>query len=162
MPEIFSQKWQRWFWLHVERTPNSCWLWCGDIAEPGGHGVVIDPRSGDQFGAHKMAWLLVNGPVVPLDGENAPRRIICHKCDLPICVNPAHLYIGTYQTNARDREVRGRHLFYVEELGLRGASGRHKTDWIRECLHDACGICQEDQEKNNSRQEDGDVSDDWE
>lgn len=32
--------------------------------------------------------------------------IICHKCDVPACINPNHLYAGTYADNARDRDER--------------------------------------------------------
>lgn len=50
---------------------------------------------GKQVPAHRMAYELFKGEI-PKDA------IICHKCDNPSCVNPKHLYAGSYKTNAKD------------------------------------------------------------
>lgn len=47
--------------------------------------------------------------------------MLCHICDNPRCVNPSHLYVGTYADNARDKKDRDR------EHPLRGElNGRAK------------------------------------
>ena len=48
-----------------------------------------------------MAYRLGNGELV--DG-----MFVCHTCDVPACVNPRHLYLGTAQTNMDDKVRRGR------------------------------------------------------
>ena len=45
--------------------------------------------------AHRIAWIVVNGPVP--DG-----LYILHGCDNPACFNPKHLFLGTQADNIRD------------------------------------------------------------
>lgn len=78
---------------------NGCWLWNGYTA-PNGYGMVsIAPyRRGY---AHRAAWTVANGPIP--DGMQ-----VCHRCDNPPCVNPAHLFLGTVIDNMRDMSTKGR------------------------------------------------------
>ena len=51
--------------------------------------------------AHRVSWQIHNGKI-------PEGMCVLHHCDNPICVNPSHLYLGTYADNAKDREFRGR------------------------------------------------------
>jgi len=58
--------------------------------------------------AHRVAWALAGF-------EIAPHLKLCHRCDVALCVNPAHLFIGTQQDNLNDarqkrRLIDGLHL----------------------------------------------------
>ena len=79
--------------------PNSgCWLWTASVSSDGyGHMAV----NGKLVGAHRLAYLLYRGPI-------PPNRYICHKCDVPGCVNPDHLFVGTPADNTRDSFKKGR------------------------------------------------------
>lgn len=86
-----------------ERTipePNTgCWLWLGGMKVAGrGQRATVGRKY-----ASRVAWLLFRGPVP--DG-----RWVLHRCDNGMCVNPAHLFLGTVQDNNADMVRKGRHL----------------------------------------------------
>lgn len=87
------------FWKKVD-TSGPCWIWTGRC-DPDGYGVIKLSRTKTTVRAHRYAFELFNGPI---DFD----VVVCHTCDRPSCVNPAHLYAGTHKTNAADKVARGR------------------------------------------------------
>jgi hypothetical protein len=91
----------------VSPEPNSgCWLWCSTVS-PRGYGRY--PMDGRNWFAHRAAWRLFRGPIP--DG-----LFLCHKCDVPGCVNPDHLFLGTARDNALDAVAKRRHTFGVKSV----------------------------------------------
>lgn len=90
--------------------PNSgCWLWLGNLDEKG-YGRITISRTYKMHKAHRVSWMLYRYP---------PTGLILHRCDLPCCVNPDHLYEGTHKQNAEDRKNRNRNRDQRGEKGPR-------------------------------------------
>lgn len=75
-----------------------CWKFIGCIT-PRGYGAV--QLRGSKVGAHRAMWQAVNGQI-------PSGMLICHRCDVPDCINPDHLFLGTSLDNNRDRAQKGR------------------------------------------------------
>jgi len=84
------------FWKYVDkRGPDDCWEWLGHIKKDG-YGCLFVKGKPQQ--AHRISWAIAHRTwPIPAKAE------ICHTCDNTICVNPAHLYLGTHTTNMQDR-----------------------------------------------------------
>lgn len=79
--------------------PNSgCLLWIG-ACDSSGYGLL--KWEGALHKAHRLAWEDVHGPL-------PPGKLACHKCDVTICINEGHLFPGTHDDNAADRNSKGR------------------------------------------------------
>jgi hypothetical protein len=88
------------FWANVLKT-STCWLWKGS-KRPNGYGrLQVRGEVNKTFGVHRLSWELHNGPI-------PSGLFVCHKCDVPLCVNPEHLFLGTQLENMRDRRAKGR------------------------------------------------------
>ncbi len=85
------------FWSRVDKS-GDCWLWTGSLHDWGyGQFLLVDKR----FYAHRLAWALFHGAI-------PPGIMVCHRCDVPRCVRPDHLFLGTPKQNSEDMVRKGR------------------------------------------------------
>lgn len=79
-------------------TESGCWIWTGHTYGIGYGSIVID---GTRVPAHRAAY-------TEFVGEIPEGMLVCHRCDVPACCNPDHLFLGTYKDNMRDCVTKGR------------------------------------------------------
>jgi hypothetical protein len=82
------------FWDAVDAS-GDCWIY-GGRHDRKGYGRVAFTIAGEprQFYAHRFAWLILIGDLEPAD------MTLDHRCRVPACVNPAHLYPETRAANS--------------------------------------------------------------
>ena len=81
-------------------TESGCWIWVAGTTKKG-YGRFWD--KGKHHGANRFSYEHFIGKI-PLDYQ------VCHACDIPSCVNPAHLFVGTQSDNEQDKIKKGRNF----------------------------------------------------
>lgn len=95
------------FWSNVDKS-GGCWVW---TAARGGFGYGLIRLGSERSGTrrmqvtHRFSYELAFGAI-------PPGLVVCHRCDNPPCVNPAHMFLGTQADNMQDRVSKG-HLSHM-------------------------------------------------
>jgi hypothetical protein len=77
---------------YIPEPMSGCWLWLGSCDDKGyGKGIHGKRR----YKAHRQSWIIHRG-------EIPPGLCVLHKCDVPSCINPDHLWLGTKADNTAD------------------------------------------------------------
>jgi HNH endonuclease len=115
------------FWEKVEKT-DSCWLWKG-ARKPLGYGTFM-VKKGRFAIAHRMSWQFAFGDI--------PSGLhVLHRCDVPACVRPDHLFLGTQADNMADCIEKGRRRYgYRDQRGDRNPNVVYSDAMVAAMLAD--------------------------
>ena len=95
---------------------SSCWLWTR-MEKGRRYPRLIVKRK--EYQLSHLVWLWVQGSL-------PQGRYVCHHCDVPLCVRPSHLFLGTAKDNAHDRDSKGRGA-----KGSRNGNAKLTEDQVR-------------------------------
>ena len=78
---------------------SGCWEWTGALDRQGYGKIGVN---GKTISTHRLS------AHIHLGFDMDPDLCVCHRCDNPLCFNPAHLFIGSVSTNMLDAAFKGR------------------------------------------------------
>lgn len=111
------------FLLYVDKKDvlDGCWIWTGAKTHRGYGYFTINHKT---YKSHRVSFELFIGPI-------PEGMCVCHSCDIPSCVNPAHLWLGTYQDNMKDRDNKSRQSHVGAPKGEKNFSHKLTEEKVR-------------------------------
>ena len=107
----------------VTLSESGCMIWTAASTQKG-YGIAFAGRisaAGHKIpeGAHRLSYVAENGTI--------PKgAYVLHRCDVPCCVNPNHLFLGDQLANMQDMAAKGR-----SPIGSRHGMATMNEDVVR-------------------------------
>ena len=111
---------------------SGCWLWSKACEKKNGYGVISVKNKQER--AHRTSFVAYIGPI-----PNG--MLVCHHCDTPACVNPNHLFIGTFKDNNQDSILKKRHRNNRKTHCLKGHPFSEKNTIVTKQGERNCRMC---------------------
>lgn len=123
--EAHRRELQQYIVDHTRVDANGCWIWTGGTNGPSGRGrFYVSRRS---VYAYRVSYTLWNG-------EIPAGLCVCHKCDVPACVAPHHLFAGSVRDNVQDAWVKGRLPLPRLRYGMEHPAAQHTDEQVAEVV----------------------------
>ena len=109
---------------------NKCILWQGATCSNGRYGRTS--KGATEFMAHRQAYK-------DAKGEIPKGMCVCHSCDVGLCVNPKHLFLGTHSDNMKDAASKKRIPHLLKQTGEQNSNSKYTqkfADEIRQYFND--------------------------
>lgn len=103
----------------VQVLPSGCIIWMGAVNDKG-YGVTTKDKKPAY--THRVSYQQAHGLIPKGD------FFVCHRCDVPSCINPAHLFLGTCADNVADMIIKGRKVIFSPSGEKNGNSKLQASD----------------------------------
>lgn len=106
----------------VRKDVSGCWIWTGAAwtnrkyaANRYGYISIwlTEKKKTRTYGTHRAMWIALHGTLTKDEH-------VCHECDVPLCINPEHLFLGNHDINMADSKRKGRHFLSSKTHCKRG------------------------------------------
>jgi hypothetical protein len=102
---------------------TDCILWQGPTCAKGRYGRTL--KGASEFMAHRQAYKEAKGEI--------PKGMcVCHSCDVPLCVNPEHLFLGTHSDNMKDAAKKKRLPHLLNQAGEQNSNSKYTKKFVDE------------------------------
>lgn len=96
----YADSWMQRVLANVKQDENGCWIWQGQRAN---NGYGSTNYRGKTKILHRMMYKVFH------QRDLRDNEYVCHSCDVKLCCNPMHLWIGSNSDNVKDSARKGRH-----------------------------------------------------